>query len=395
MSRNLICKFLNYLIIICLFFLCEDKIFAGKESLIASIGKEVRHLKRKRTIGELDMTVPFLKKTKRSPMSLDDMISQNTKIQENYDLVTLQDLKHGEFYEKLLGKENFPGYFIGVQTTQIACRFGCPAGPPLAKNTVFSRRLVDLIGFGFRECKRCKPLSYESPEDIQPYLDNIQLSLFPEKENSRLTSEAATWIEREKNIDLLRYVQVKRVNYVLKNQIPLSGGLETTLYYKRLWTPLGFLLGCFSNKGLCLLEFMDRRMLETELLGLRRRYKAEFKPQTTQMSEQLEVQLREYFQGTRTEFTIPLDITGSPFQKSVWEGLLNIPYGTTRSYKQQAIALNKPEAIRAVSGANGKNSISILVPCHRVIGHNQELTGYGGGLERKQYLLNLEASVIK
>lgn len=103
-------------------------------------------------------------------------------------------------------------------------------------------------------------------------------------------------------------------------------------------------------------------------------------------------QLREYFARTRTTFAIPLAPVGTPFQKRVWNQLLNIPYGETRSYGQLAGAIGSPSAMRAVGAANGRNPISIIVPCHRVIGSNGTLVGYGGGLERKRFLLALEGA---
>ncbi len=106
---------------------------------------------------------------------------------------------------------------------------------------------------------------------------------------------------------------------------------------------------------------------------------------------QAAAQLREYFAGTRRDFDLPLDPTGTPFQQDAWEALRQIPYGSTRSYQQQAAAIGRPAAVRAIGTANGKNPISIIVPCHRVIGANGHLTGYGGGLPAKQWLLNHEA----
>ena len=101
-------------------------------------------------------------------------------------------------------------------------------------------------------------------------------------------------------------------------------------------------------------------------------------------------QLKEYFQGTRREFTIPIEAEGSEFQKKVWKALLDIPYGQTRTYKEIAIAIGNEKACRAVGMANNRNPISIIIPCHRVIGANGKLVGYGGGLDIKEKLLNIE-----
>jgi AraC family transcriptional regulator of adaptative response/methylated-DNA-[protein]-cysteine methyltransferase len=104
----------------------------------------------------------------------------------------------------------------------------------------------------------------------------------------------------------------------------------------------------------------------------------------------LEQQIAEYFTGVRQSFQLPLHLVGTPFQVSVWKGLQEIPYGETRSYKAQSQFLGAEKAIRAVAGANGENGIAIIIPCHRVIGENGSLTGYGGGLPKKQWLLDHE-----
>ncbi|UCE57078.1 MAG: methylated-DNA--[protein]-cysteine S-methyltransferase [Desulfobacterales bacterium] len=145
-----------------------------------------------------------------------------------------------------------------------------------------------------------------------------------------------------------------------------------------------------NEEGICLLEFIDRKMLETQLNRLKKLLKAELIPGSNKHFNELNKQITEYFDGTRKEFTIPLVITGTPFQKKVWSALQAIPYGSTRSYKEQSETIGNPQAIRAVARANGDNRISIIIPCHRVIGANGELVGYGGGLWRKRYLLNLE-----
>lgn len=108
-----------------------------------------------------------------------------------------------------------------------------------------------------------------------------------------------------------------------------------------------------------------------------------------------EKELREYFSGKRKEFSIPIAPEGTEFQQRVWEALLSIPYGETRTYGDIARAIGNPKAVRAVGGANRRNPISIIVPCHRVIGADGSLTGYGGGLDKKIFLLNLEKEYSK
>lgn len=188
-------------------------------------------------------------------------------------------------------------------------------------------------------------------------------------------------------ISLGKYIRLSRVAYLL-NQA--NHKFLTSLTIAKINTPLGEMLAVFSPKGLCLLEFFDRKMLESELLQLQKHFKANFKSQKTAISDRLQNELNEYFAHQRTTFSIPLDPIGTPFQQSVWALLQQIPYGKTHTYKQQAALLGKPEAIRAIASANGKNKISILIPCHRIIGSDGKLVGYGGGIERKKYLIDLE-----
>jgi AraC family transcriptional regulator of adaptative response/methylated-DNA-[protein]-cysteine methyltransferase len=132
-------------------------------------------------------------------------------------------------------------------------------------------------------------------------------------------------------------------------------------------------------------------MLETELKSIAKLLNATIIQGTNKHFDTLEVQLQEYFMGKRKEFSVPLHTPGTDFQNTVWTALQRIPYAQTKSYKEQAIIIGSPDSVRAVANANGMNRISILIPCHRVIGSDGQLTGYGGGLWRKKYLLDLEA----
>lgn len=114
---------------------------------------------------------------------------------------------------------------------------------------------------------------------------------------------------------------------------------------------------------------------------------------TNAVTELTVIQLEEYFNGKRKSFNIPLALEGTDFQKQVWQALTEIPYGETWSYKELAEYIDNPKAIRAVGGANNKNPVSIIVPCHRVIGADKKLVGYAGGLDRKEHLLKLEAKL--
>ncbi len=165
---------------------------------------------------------------------------------------------------------------------------------------------------------------------------------------------------------------------------------EVTIFSVRIETPLGAMVACAVDQGVCLLEFADRPTLEKQLSTVRKLFNGRIIESESVHFEILRQQLNEYFEGKRKVFTVPLITPGTPFQQSVWKELQNIPFGVTRSYKQQSIALNNQEAIRAVANANGLNRIAIIIPCHRIIGNNGSLIGYAGGLWRKQWLLDFE-----
>lgn len=159
-------------------------------------------------------------------------------------------------------------------------------------------------------------------------------------------------------------------------------------------TTLGPMIAIASEEALYLLEFVDRRGLEREVERLRIKTRSAIIPGVTEPIRLIEQQLNEYFAGARTTFTVPLALLGSPFQQQVWEQLMKIPAGETRSYAQIAIALGRPSAFRAVAQANGANPLALVVPCHRVINSNGELGGYGGGLTRKAWLLQNEQAQV-
>jgi AraC family transcriptional regulator of adaptative response/methylated-DNA-[protein]-cysteine methyltransferase len=147
---------------------------------------------------------------------------------------------------------------------------------------------------------------------------------------------------------------------------------------------------CATNQGICLLEFSDRSDLETYVQKLSHSLKAILLPGSNVHLDQLQEQVSDYFQGQRKNFNLKLFTPGTDFQNSVWKALQGIPYGETRTYSQQAQLINKPQSIRAVASANGKNRIAIVIPCHRVIGKDGNLRGYAGGVTRKKWLLEFE-----
>lgn len=153
-----------------------------------------------------------------------------------------------------------------------------------------------------------------------------------------------------------------------------------------------FVLASFGDK-LCLCDWSNNPCAERNKRRIERYLNASFKIETTSILEETKRQLDEYFAGNRKAFTIPLHFVGTDFQQQVWNELLNIPYGATISYKEIAQNISKPKAVRAVAGAIGANGISILIPCHRVIGSDKSLTGYAGGLKAKKMLLQIEMQI--
>ena len=153
-----------------------------------------------------------------------------------------------------------------------------------------------------------------------------------------------------------------------------------------------FVLASFGDK-LCLCDWSNNPCAERNKRRIERYLNASFKIETTSVLEEAKRQLDGYFAGNRKAFTIPLHFVGTDFQQQVWNELLNIPYGATTSYKEIAQNIGKPKAVRAVAGAIGANGISILIPCHRVIGSDKSLTGYAGGLKAKKMLLQIETQI--
>ena len=167
---------------------------------------------------------------------------------------------------------------------------------------------------------------------------------------------------------------------------------EVRIYIQYYDSPCGRLvLASFADR-LCLCDWSDNPFSERNRRRIEKYLKATFKTETTSVLEETKRQLDEYFAGKRKAFDIELRLVGTDFQHEVWNALLNIPYGATKSYKDIAQCIGKPKAVRAVAGAVGANAISILIPCHRVIGSNHSLTGYAGGLEAKRVLLGMETT---
>ena len=171
--------------------------------------------------------------------------------------------------------------------------------------------------------------------------------------------------------------------------------MENSISLQHYDSPCGRLvLASFADR-LCLCDWSDNPFAERNRRRIEKYLKATSKTETTSVLEDTKRQLDEYFAGKRKAFDIQLCLVGTDFQHKVWNALRSIPYGSTKSYKDIAQCIGKPKAVRAVAGAIGANAISILIPCHRVIGSNHSLTGYAGGLEAKRGLLGMETQERK
>jgi len=163
-----------------------------------------------------------------------------------------------------------------------------------------------------------------------------------------------------------------------------------TIKASRIATPLGPMLACVGDRGVYLLEFTDSYKLEERLAKITRREKLSIVKGRHPMLSRLRGELKAYFQDATNRFSVPLHLSGTEFQHRIWTQLCATRAGETMTYAGLAIQIGRETAIRATAAANGANPVSILVPCHRVLGINGELTGYGGGVERKAWLLEHE-----
>ncbi len=348
-------------------------------------------------------------------------------------MITVERKKE-EFYQALVEKNpNYDGvFFAGIKTTGVFCHATCKARKPKFENCEFFSTAEEALLAGYRPCKRCEPLSYPQsiPEEVTLLVKKVEQN--PEKrwkENDfhELGLHSASARRKFKEVygmTFVQYARSRRMGIAFKEisagakviDEQLSAGYESAsafndaftkimgnppkkqrgiiIYASIIATPIGRMLSLTDAEGLYLLEFMNRRGLEREIEKLRTVQNARILPGETKISQQLAEQLTEYFQSKRTHFSVPLYTKGSSFQKDVWRYLEKIPAGETRTYTEIANELGNPRAVRAVGNANGANQIAILIPCHRVIRANGELGGYGGGVERKKYLLNLEKSKI-
>lgn len=340
-------------------------------------------------------------------------------------------LTRERMYQAIIEKDSsFEGtFFTAVKTTGIFCRPTCTARKPKAENVEFVSTAKEAIQKGYRPCKVCRPLekSGETPAHIRELMEALSADPSTKIKDDELLrrglepSAIRRWFLKNHGITFHAYQRMFRLNSAFRHLqegesvtgaafesgydsisgfadsfksvfgvAPSNSRSRNVVNITRIETPLGTMFACAASDGVCLLEFSDRKMLETELKDIARLHNAEIIPGNNPHFDTLRQQLDAYFDGKLKHFTVPLFTPGTPFQQQVWELLQTVPYGTTSTYKRQANTLGTPSAIRAVARANGMNRISILIPCHRIISEDGQLTGYGGGVHRKQWLLDFE-----
>ena len=336
-------------------------------------------------------------------------------------------------YQALLNKDTqFEGsFYFGVKTTGIFCRPSCTARKPKKENVAYFTSVDGAMKDGYRPCKICSPLENHGavPEWLKPLLDDVHSSpqsSFKDQDLEARNIEPARvrrWFQKQHGMTFQSYLKALRINRAFekikanesvtdaafdsgyeslsgfhdafKNMTgfsPVESSQQTLVNITRIDTPLGVMYAGASDKGLCLLEFTDRKMIDDQIEKLQSQLKARFVPGSNIHLKNLERQLKSYFAGELKDFDIPLDVKGTDFQLTAWQALQQIPFGETRSYGEQANAIGNPNAVRAVASANAKNRIAIVIPCHRVVASNGGLAGFGGGVWRKKYLLDLESS---
>ena len=330
----------------------------------------------------------------------------------------------------------FDGLFMtGVTTTGIFCRVMCSARKPKRTNVLFFSTADEAMYAGFRACLRCKPMARSGNK---PELVDMLVKLIDDKADGRVReadllamgidpSTARRQFKRYFGMTFHAYSRARRMgaalavvraattagkeSSVLDQQLdagfespsgyreafnrlfgarPSKAGEVALMYSRWLETPLGPMLAIADDAGIQVLDFVNRRGLEREIGRLRNRAKCVIVPGGHRHLDHAEKEIADYYNGRSKHFTLQLADRGTPFQKSVWAALLRIPVGETRSYAQIARSLGQPTAVRAVARANGDNYRAVVIPCHRVIGSDGTLTGYGGGLARKRWLLDFE-----
>lgn len=334
-------------------------------------------------------------------------------------------------YRALIERDaSFDGiFFVAVKTTRIFCRSICHARKPKRENVEFYATTHAALYAGYRPCLRCRPL--EAVKSTPPLVARL-LALVEADPSGKLRdgdlvamdidpSTARRQFQRHCGMSFHAYHRARRMGLAIAGvregksviDLQMEHGYESPSGFREAFTkifgaapsrsrniecvlakwfetPLGPMLALAKDDGIHLLEFVDRRGLEREILSLRKRFDCHVVPGEHPHLDGIGSDLENYFAGRSFTFATPVQFTGTPFQQSVWNALVAIPAGTTRSYAGIATSIGRGTAVRAVGRANGDNKLCIVVPCHRVVGADGALTGYGGGLWRKAWLLEHE-----
>jgi AraC family transcriptional regulator of adaptative response/methylated-DNA-[protein]-cysteine methyltransferase len=320
-------------------------------------------------------------------------------------------------------------FFTGVRTTGIFCRSVCTAKKPKRENVVFFPSAREALLAGYRPCRVCHPMATRGlfPDEFKAFFQELERNPSIKLTDADLRARGVDpvvlrrWFKKHHGLTFQAYLRALRIGaafgQISHGESTIDAGMaagwesasafaeafkkytgnapsqargKSLVKVTRVGSQLGPLLAGATEKGICLLEFVDRRMLPTQLERIQRRYGMSPVPGSSPHFDTLANELDAYFEGKLHTFKVPLDTAGTDFQQKVWTMLMTIPYAQTRSYGEQAKLIGMPTATRAVARANGDNRISIIIPCHRVVGSDGKLTGYGGGLWRKQWLLEHE-----
>jgi AraC family transcriptional regulator of adaptative response/methylated-DNA-[protein]-cysteine methyltransferase len=344
-------------------------------------------------------------------------------------VVKLPDIQEMERAYRQSDAEYDGIFYLGVRTTGIFCRPSCGARKPNPLNVEYFPTPREALFAGYRPCRRCLPMNAvgKPPAWVNRLL--IEIDQRPDRrlKDSDLLNQkvdpakARRYFKRNYGMTFQAYCRGRRLGAALHqirsgaplDDVTLGHGYDShsgfrtafaksfgvppgrgrekdSIFVTWVESPLGSLIAGSRDGKLVLLEFTERRMLDAQFRSLRRHFRTQIIPGETPVLNLLKRELSQYFAGTRKEFTVPVAYPGSEFQVALWDELRKIPYGSTVSYDALAKRLGSPAARRAVGRNNGLNRIAIILACHRVISKNGTLGGYGGGLWRKQALLELE-----
>lgn len=343
---------------------------------------------------------------------------------------------HDTLYTALVNRDAaYDGFaYVCVTSTRIFCRFTCTARKPKPENCVFEETMAACMEAGFRPCKRCRPmLTYGAPDPmvkgLLEALDADPVRRWSEGDIVALGHDPSTVrrsFKKRFGMSFLEIARLRRAGQAAQTlsrgepviDAQLDAGYESGSGFRQAitqlfgaapaelkgrsllkadWieTPIGPMMAIADEHALHLLEFADRPALPNEIRRLQTLNGQVVTLGRNAVIEQIAAELSDYFHGAPAPFQTRLAGHGTAFERAVWQALRQIPVGVTRSYSGLAADIDRPTAVRAVARANGANQIAIVVACHRVIGADGSLTGYGGGLWRKQWLLEHERRMVE